>query len=645
MRIVAIFLIFTFSLPNAFSQVSFSQIDENNYNLGLQSFRQGDYSTAYQYFQSVMKDSLNQRSAESFYYGTRCLFNLKNYPEAISVADTFLSRFPADEHRFEMFYILGAIYYEMNQYIRASYQFIIAIDSANDQAVRDRAVASLRNLVATNLSFDEVDSLFERCHTRLSAVSVAVTFARRAYFSDRIGDADRILKEFMVRYPQPGVGTGEVVKWISRIADDKTLSSAPIKIGALLPLEYGSGVGDKLLLGIQLALDDYNSNAPAKVGLVLENYGASSSKLKADMENLVRNDSVKAVIGPVFSNDVTAIAEDANLGHLPTITPTATQVGITSGNSYVFQGNPSFKTRASAVADYAVNVLHCTRIAVLSPSDTYGKSIASYFISRLKQLGLSPISVQYFESGATDLSQQILSIKNAAAAIEPFVNFGKLNKQQLARLKTVGIPQSYTDSLAKSRGIVDAFDLFGVNPTVTADSLGIPIFKKSSLDDLDPLRSVDAIFIPLTSSKDIGIIGAQLAYQNVKTQLLGTDDWYDLNQLSNNDMYIDGVIFCSDTYFDTNSPEYVSVSDSLSEISDMELDRTISYGYDFTTVLLGIIRSGNADRLAIASALKAGLFKTLHSNVFFDDDNSNHYLHILQFKGGKIINLGDVNTN
>ena len=106
--VIVLFATMTF-LPkgNACAQIPFSQTDENNYYLGLQCFREGDNSTAEQYFRSVMNDSLNQRSAESFYYGTKCLFNLHDYTSAIGVADTFLLQFPTDDHRFEVFYILG----------------------------------------------------------------------------------------------------------------------------------------------------------------------------------------------------------------------------------------------------------------------------------------------------------------------------------------------------------------------------------------------------------------------------------------------------------------------------------------------------------------------------------------------------------
>ncbi|MCL4511476.1 MAG: penicillin-binding protein activator [Bacteroidetes bacterium] len=630
---------------NAFSQIPFSQADETNYTLGLQSFRQGDYSTAYQYFQQVMSDSLNQRSAESFYYGARTLFNLRRYQESITTIDTFLVRFPADEHRFEMFYILGANYYEVGRYRTAAAQFVTAIDSSADRVVRDRSVASLRTLVDFNLSFDDIETLFEQCHSRLSAVTVAIGFARRAYFSDKLSDADRILKEFRQRYPQSGAGSNEVARWIDRIAGDSALSQAQVKIGVLLPLEYGSGVGDKLLLGIQLALDNYNAAAQTKVGLVLKNYGGSLRNLDADMRALVKDGNVKAIVGPVFSNEVSDVAEIANSNRVPLITPTATQVGLTSGNPYVFQANPNFKTRARAIVDYAVNVLHIQKIAILSPSDSYGRTIANYFAERLRELGVKPVSTAYFESGTTDLSQQIGKIKEDAAALnEPYVDFGKLDRQEQMKLRAYGIAPAYLDSLVKSKGSIDAFDLFGENPKEVADSLGIPIVNRSTLGEFDALRSLGAIFVPLTSSKDIGIIGAQLAYYNVKTQLLGTDDWYDLNQLSNNELYVDGVIFCSDTYFNTSSPAYIAASDSLSQISDMDFDRTIAYGYDVMNMLLNAIKSGNSSRLDITNALRSDTYNGLHSTISFGGDNSNHYMHILQFKKGNIIDLGEVNT-
>ena len=625
------------------AQSSFDQTDETNYNLGTQSFKQGDYSTAYQFFKQVMNDSLNQRSAESYYYGSKCLFNLHRYQESASATEMFLARFPTDQHREEMMYVLGADYYELGSYQPAGTQFVITIDSASDQTIRDRAIASLRTLVDFNLNFNEVKSLFSRCQTRLSASTIVIAFARRAYFSDRVGVADSLLKSFTQSFPQPGAGSGEISKWISRIAADKILSKAQLKIGALLPLQYGSGVGDHLLLGIQLALDDHNATSQQKIGLVLENYGNNLTALYSEMRALAKDDAVKVIVGPVFSNEVSTITDVANQSKVATITPTATQTGLASENSYVFQSNPDFRTRARAMADYAVNVLRIQEISVLSPSDSYGKNIANLFVARLKELNVKPISIVYFETGTNDLSQEIAKIKGDAAALkEPYVDFTRLTKKQQSKLKDIGIAPSLVDSVEKSKGSVDAYDLFGTDPRKTADSLGIPIAERTSLGEFEALRSLGAIFIPLTSSKDIGVVGAQLAYHNVRSQLIGTDDWYDLNQLSNNDLYVDGVIFCSDTYFNTNSPPYKAAGDSLSQISDMEFDRTISYGYDLTNMLLGIIQPGSA-RSDIAEALKSATYHGLHSTISFSNDNSNHYIHILQFMKGQIINLGEIN--
>lgn len=643
MKLFTAFLVLLVT-STAFSQVVFNQTDETNYTLGLQSFRQGDYSTALQYFKQVMDDSLNQRSAESYYYGARSLFNLRNYKESSEVIDTFLVKFPSDEHRYEMFYILGADYYEMGNYLQAADEFVTAVDSSTSSIVRNQSVASLHTLVAHNLSFSDIENLYTTCHSRLSAVTVAIGFARRAYFSDRLVNAENILKDFSQRFPNRGIGSGEVSRWIERISADSLLNLSPVKIGALLPLEYGSGVGDRLLLGIQLALDDYNAHAPTKVGLVLKNYSGVMPNLFSDMLSLSADQSVKAVIGPVYSNEVSAVANIADQNSLPLVSPTATDVGLTKGHPYVFQSNPNFRTRAYAMADYAVNVLHDSSIAVLSPAGAYGKILTKYFVERLDSLGVPPVSVAYFESGSTDLSQPIIQIKTAAALRgEPYVDIGTLNPAQQQKIKPY-VPQAYVDSIGNSNYSMDAYDLFGSNPMKIADSLGIPVAVRDTLDDFDALRSLQAVFIPLTSSSDIGIVGAQLAYYNVKTQLLGTDDWYDLNELSTNDLYVDGVIFCSDTYFQTNLPSYIAATDSLSQISDQEFDRVVSYGYDLANALLSQITAGSTSRPAIEAGLKTETYTGLHSSISFQDKNSNHYLHILQFKNGNIVNLGEVNA-
>ncbi len=639
---LAVSLVLLFS-SSAMSQVQFSQSAETGYTLGLQSYRQGDYSTALLYFRQVMQDSLNQRSAEAYYYGARSLFNLREYSESAATVDTFLSRLPGDEHRFDMVYILGADYYELGQYQAAASEFILAVDSSGNQVTRDQAAASLHSLVSNNLGFADIEQLFETCHSRLSSMTVAIGFARRAYFSDKLPNVRAMLQEFLDRYPTPGIGSAEINRWMSRISADSSLGKAEVKIAALLPLEYGNGVGDRLLLGIQLALDDYNANASTKVGLVLKNYGGVMQKLYSDMLSITSDTTIKAIVGPVYSGDVSALAKVADQQKIAMISPTATQVGLTKNHPYVFQANPDFKTRAEAMADYAVNVLHAKRIAILAPTDAYGKTISEYFTNRLDSLGVPPLAVAYFQSGTTDLSLPIEEIKSAAALEgEPYVNIGRITPAVQQKIRPL-LPPAYVDSLGHSTAAVDAYDLFGKDPVRVADSLGVPVTIVKSLGDFDALRSLDAIFVPLTSSKDIGVLGAQLAYYNIKTQLIGTDDWYDLNQLSTNDAYIDGVIFCSDTYLNTSDGGYAAVTDSLSQISDAELDRTIAYGYDVTNAILNLIRTGNLTRSSIQSSLKGEVYQGLHSTISFGDDNSNRFLHILQFTKGAVVDLGEVN--
>lgn len=643
MRLISALLVFLLA-STALSQVRFSQTDETNYTLGVTSFRQGDYSTALQYFRQVMKDSLNQRSAESYYYAARSLFNLRNYQESAVVIDTFLVKFSGDEHRYDMIYILGADYYEIGKYEQAAAEFVTAVDSSANQVVRDQALASLHTLVAYNLTFPEIESVYESCHTRLSAVTVAIGFARRAYFSDKLRNAKTILREFKNRYSRPGVGSGEVARWLDRISADSLLNLSPIKIGALLPLEYGAGVGDKLLLGIQLAMDNYNAHAATKVGLVLENYSGVTPNLYSDMLSLAADTSVKAVIGPVYSGEVSALAAIADKNKLPMLSPTATGVGLTNGHPYVFQANPDYKARAVAMADYAVNVLHDKKIAVLAPSEGYGRTLAKYFVEQLDSLGVPPLAVAYFASGSTDLYTPITTIKDSAALLgEPYVNIGTLDEAQQIKIKPY-VPQAFVDSIGNSNYSIDAYDLFGGKPLQVADSLGIPVMIRDSLGEFDALRSLEAVFIPLTSSQDIGIVGAQLAYYNVKTQILGADDWFDLNQLSSNELYVNGVIFCSDTYFQANSTPYIAATDSLSNMSDQEFDRVVSYGYDLTNALLNEIVAGITSRSGMENALKGETYTGLHSMISFQPNNSNHYLHILQFMNGGIVNLGQVNA-
>ncbi len=60
-------------------------------------------------------------------------------------------------------------------------------------------------------------------------------------------------------------------------------------------------------------------------------------------------------------------------------------------------------------------------------------------------------------------------------------------------------------------------------------------------------------------------------------------------------------------------------------------------------MLLNLIKA-NGNRSDIANGLKSETFQGLHSTISFSGDNSNHYIHILQFKKGNIIDLGEIDS-
>ncbi|MGA9365794.1 MAG: penicillin-binding protein activator, partial [Bacteroidota bacterium] len=434
----------------------------------------------------------------------------------------------------------------------------------------------------------------------------------------------------------------------------KVEKRATVKIGAVLPLFLDSKepsvreIGAEMLQGIEYAIEESRTNLGVWVDLKYLDSEGDPAKATDAVRTLSRDKEVVAILGPVYSGEVTASANSANESGVPLITPTANANGLSSLGPCIFQANPDYDLRGRAAARYAMQQLGLRTFALLAPSDSYGKLMAESFATEVGRLGGKVIATEWYLRGATDLQEQFMSLRKAARTevAEPVVSFaGSVDPSEVEKLSRAGVTRDLLDSLLASKAKVGVSALLGSDGSHVADSLGIPTSKEvSELDTLEnAITTIDGVYLPIASPEEIGILSSQLAYYNFKTQILGTGDWYNPVELDANRRYTSGVIFESDTYVDATDSAYLKFFDGFYQKTNARPTKNTLFGYDTAKLLLSVISSGALGRESIAASLHGVRdFRGLHSLISFNERRVNSALNILRYKGGEVKKLADV---
>ena len=300
------------------------------------------------------------------------------------------------------------------------------------------------------------------------------------------------------------------------------------------------------------------------------------------------------------------------------------------------------------MAQYAVLKLGLKNLAVVAPSFQPSSAIADSFVQESIRLGARIISDKRYFKGATDLRYLFSAIRREAAVFgnEQSIDFkGTVSYPEIIkRLTAMGVRKSTIDSLAEKQGKVIVQRLFGQNGKAIADSLGIPLqVEPFYLDSLQyPLTSIQAVFSPISSSSEIGIITSQLTYYNIKATVLGSGEWNDPTELDLNKRYADGVIFSSDRWVE-NSYAYGQFTSQFFQATQRQPIDNVLFGYDAMALVLTQILNGGTTRERLTDLLaKVSDFPGYHSKISLTENRVNSYLHILQYKKGKISKIDEV---
>jgi branched-chain amino acid transport system substrate-binding protein len=363
---------------------------------------------------------------------------------------------------------------------------------------------------------------------------------------------------------------------------EEELAVRPGVVGCLLPLTGQFGIyGEEVLNGIQLGTGMFGETGDGPdLELVIKDTQGKPELALAGLEDLVHNEKVMAIIGPLSSRTAVAVAERAQGLGVPIITLTQRE-GITETGDMVFRNFLTPSKEVNRLLNPEIFEMGIKRFAILYPDNSYGRFFMNLFWDRLKMMGGTVTAVESYDPDTTDFGDQIKKMTGLYYP-RPYPLVRKLIEMR-------------TPEEEESR-------VYAEEP--------------------EPIIEFDAIFIP-DNFQRVAMIAPQLVYHEVLDVLLmGTSLWQSPELIETAGDYVQGAIFPSGFFENSGescvrdfAEEYFAAFDAMPGI-------LAATGYDTIGLLKHMMAvNGVRTRGGLKDALlECRDFPGLTGNVVFDPE-------------------------
>ena len=389
-------------------------------------------------------------------------------------------------------------------------------------------------------------------------------------------------------------------------AQRKKLKSMAYRIGALLPLSGElSPYGTDVLNGIQTAFDQTTAAIPQlAVGLVVKDTEGDAKVLDSELQDLLREYQPIAVIGPLLSREVKAVAVAADANEVVFITPTATLADVQRIGQYLFNTAVNSRALVRDLAAYVTGPLGWKRFCILAPRDQYGAEMTQAFGEEIRRLGGEVIAVDTYGPDDNDFGPPLKRIKEA-----DLKRYGKMESP----------------------------------PTPPQKSPPTPPQKKGPKETKIYVPGFDAIFLPGEAQK-VSLIAGQIRFYAAKVGLLGTNGMNTPDLLRFDARAVEEAIFADSFFVDSPDPTVRNFVEQYQKRFQQAPTAFAAQAYEATMLVLdGILKgatTGRALRESIMNVKNApGLTGPLTMNPA-------GYLErryaLIQVKNGSLVPLMDM---
>lgn len=201
---------------------------------------------------------------------------------------------------------------------------------------------------------------------------------------------------------------------------------AQVKIGVVQGLSGPPAIvdfGESYLQGIRLAAKEYNARGGYKgkpVELVVYDDEANPQRAVELVTRLITQDKVPVIIGSVSSGNVLAFMHLNQQHKVPLMAGPSIATPITTKyknepKNYIFRCSMVEEFQVNALLDWGAQKFQ--RIGLIHSTTGYGMFARGEILKGLEKRNVKPVAVESTNPGATDLTPQMLKLKQAGAQL------------------------------------------------------------------------------------------------------------------------------------------------------------------------------------------------------------------------------------
>ena len=528
----------------------------------------------------------------------KAYYNLQNFDAALNTAKSMNPLNFAPNLKTSFHLTMGDVYSSKGYYNFAFKHYIDARRSNEDSRSKRPINKRIAKIIPLNLDYAnlEVMEILEEDNTNLNIILLAQSFTLIYNNSEEVlnkfNDIEQrsLDREFRSSY-----------NFLKRNVNSNMSFSK--KVGVVLPLEgEGLEITNAFLKGLLEANQSSQSNDKIQF-IVIDNFSDPILTVEA-FKNLVNKHNVSAIIGPFLDKNLIAGASSISTVDIPIFAPFTSLDNLSNVNQNIYLLNSSVDFRNQLLANHSFADSELNNIAVIAPRTDLGIKEVDSFLIALDKLNKEPVYIGWYEeNSAIDLQPNFNELRDIAWEIETRDEYQEF----------LGVEIDVLDSMFEVDND-EIYDMFNLEQDESIDSTKVI------------LETIDSIFYPVSSS-GLEFIASQVSLSNLETQLLGNENWLNLDLLKEESVspHISDMLFVSN---------YIPKYSNNSEYDyNPSLNNAFHFGIDFSNFLIN--SNFNKSRFILNSSSS---YDGITRNFDFSNSNLNQASKVIRFSNRKIYN-------
>ncbi|MGZ3694480.1 MAG: penicillin-binding protein activator [Bdellovibrionota bacterium] len=516
-------------------------------------------------------------------------------------------------------HLFGNVLSARDEKLEALVQYLGAANLAKDVAARDTFLQKAQNASKSIYLKSPKQDL-----DRLAALSfpagspadfAAQIFMARGYMY--MGDSahaesilEKVLKEIEPNHPLRARAE-------EMLADLGKLSKVnPKAIGVLLPLSGKFGKFGRLCLNAILMAHGVYEEMPERVDanglhLIIRDSGETPESATEKFEELVKDQGVVAVIGPLLSKQFPALARKAQEFGVPLVS-LSQRIEVGAMGSYIFPVALSPNQQIETIVSHAIGKEGFKRFAILAPSDSFGEEYVNLFWDAVEKAGGKIVGVERYEPKSTDFREEVRRLLG-----QEYLGARKIEMEDLERRK-----ERYAATLKVKGKLRQRF------------------LKEY---DAKPVVDFDALFIP-DDPATVGQIAPAFAVEDVANlPLLGINTWNTPDIVQRAGRYLQRALFVDGYFANTQNEKSIQFIQDYTRFFKSVPGTIEVQAFDAATILIEALKGHTlASRAALRDQLLSkDKFSGISGDYRFTENGVQRGAHLLTVKGNSITEITD----